>query len=110
MSGRYVWGEMSLATDDLEPGRLAAAINDLLIRHGYPPDKTSSWWTHWGYEALGGRTPAQAWNDHEYQKVYETIRDAYAASEEASRRLDNDPEHQALMHKRIQEQRERYGF
>lgn len=59
---------------------------------------------------LGGRTPAQAWNDHDYLKVLETIRDAYAASEEASRRLSNDPEHEALMNKRLQEVKQRYGY
>lgn len=42
--------EMTLATDDLEPGGLAAAISDLLIRHGYPPDQVSGWWNSWAYD------------------------------------------------------------
>jgi hypothetical protein len=100
---------MTLATDDLEPGRLVAAIHDLLIGHGYPPDRVTEWWTEGALSALGGRTPRQAWDNHEYQKVYETIRDAYARSEEVGRRLDADPEHTARQEQWDADLKKRYG-
>lgn len=100
---------MAVAPDDLEPGRIVAAIHDLLIRHGYPPDRVTEWWTEATWSGLDGRTPRQAWDNHEYQKVYETIRDAYAATEEAIRRLDADPEHVARLDKRIADLKKRYG-
>jgi hypothetical protein len=99
---------MAIAPDDLEPGRLANAINDLLIRYGYPPDRVSSWWNDWSYDALNGRTPTQAWNDHDYQRVWEMMRAAYAASDNAAKRLANDSEHAALIDKRIAELQKRY--
>jgi len=99
---------MTLATDDLEPGRIAASINDLLIRYGYPPDRVSSWWNDWAYEALGGRTPTQAWNDHDYQRVWAVIRAAYAASDETAKRLADDSEHAHLIERRIAEIQQRY--
>ena len=100
---------MTLMTDDQEPGRLAAAISDLLIRNGYPPDQVSSWWDDWAYEALGGRTPAQAWSDHDYKAVWETIRAAYAASEEAAERLSSDAQHSERIDRQLQELHARYG-
>lgn len=100
---------MTLATDDLEPGRIAAAIHDLLIRYGYPPDKVTDWWTEATWSALDGRTPRQAWDNHEYQKVYETIRDAYARSEEVGRRLDADPERAARQKEWVADLKKRYG-
>ena len=100
---------MKLVIDDQEPDSLAAAITDLLIRNGYPPDQVSSWWTDWSYDALGGRTPAQAWNDHDYQEVWETIRAAYAASEETAQRLSSDGEHIERMGMQLQELHARYG-
>lgn len=99
---------MSIASDDLEPGRLASAINDLLIRYGYPPDQVSSWWNDWSYEALDGRTPTQAWNDHDYRKVWETLRASYAASEDAGKRLANDSHHAAVLDRQIAELQQRY--
>jgi hypothetical protein len=100
---------MTLATDDLEPGRIAAAIHDLLIRNGYPPDKVTDWWTEATWSGLDGRTPRQAWDNHEYQKVYETIRDAYARSEEVGRRLDADPERAARLKEWVADLKKRYG-
>ena len=99
---------MAIASDELEPGRLSSAINDLLIRYGYPPDRVSSWWNDWSYEALNGRTPTQAWNDHEYLKVWETLRAAYAASEDAGTRLADDSDHAAVLDLRIAEMQQRY--
>lgn len=100
---------MSVASDDLEPGRLASAINDLLISYGYPPDQVSSWWNDWAYDALDGRTPTRAWNDHDYRKVWEMIRAAYAASDDAAKRLANDSKHAALIDRRIAELEQRYN-
>lgn len=100
---------MALATDDVDPGRLASAINDLLMKHGYPPDQVGSWWHDWPYEALDGRTPAQAWEAHEYQRVWDAVRSSYDASETSALRLAGDPAHAAAIDERIRELQHRYG-
>jgi hypothetical protein len=98
-----------LAFSDPEPGRVAAAINDLLIRYGYPPDRVNSWWNDWAYEALDGRTPTAAWLRGEYRQVWKMILAAYAASEDAAKRLANDSGHAALIEQRIAELERRYA-
>lgn len=99
----------NLAFSDPEPGRVAAAINDLLIRYGYPPDRVNSWWNDWAYDALGGRTPTAAWLRGEYRQVWNMLRAAYAASEDAVKRLANDSTHAAIIEQRIAELERRYS-
>jgi hypothetical protein len=98
-----------LAFSDPEPGRVAAAINDLLIRYGYPPDRVNGWWNDWAYEALDGRTPTAAWLRGEYRQVWNMIRATYAASDDAAKRLANDSAHAALIEQRIAELEQRYA-
>lgn len=97
-----------LAFNDPEPGRVAAAITDLLIRYGYPPDRVTSWWNDWAYDALDGRTPTAAWLRGEYRQVWNMIRAGYAASEDAAKRLANDSAHAAIIEERIAELERRY--
>ena len=94
---------------DPEPGRIAAAINDLLVRYGYPPDRVDSWWNDSVYEALGGRTPTAAWLNGDYRSVWNLLRAAYAASEDAAKRRANDSRHAAVIEQRIVQLEERYG-
>jgi hypothetical protein len=94
---------------DPEPRRIAAAINDLLVRYGYPADRVDSWWNDSAYEALGGRTPAAAWLRGDYRSVWNLLRAAYAASEDAAKRLANDSSHAAIIERRIAELEQRYG-
>lgn len=94
---------------DPEPGRIAVVINDLLVRYGYPADQVDSWWNDSAYEALGGRTPNAAWLRGEYRSVWNLLRAAYAASEDAAKRLANDSLHAALIERRIAELEQRYG-
>lgn len=105
---------MTLTPDDVayrdpEPGRIAAAINDLLIHYGYPPDRVNNWWNDWAYEALGGKTPAAAWLRGGYRQVWDMIKAAYAASEDAAKRLASDSTHAALIEQRIAELEQRYA-
>jgi hypothetical protein len=94
---------------DPEPGRIAAAINDLLVRYGYPAERVDSWWNNSAYEALGGRTPTAAWLSGDYRSVWNLLRAAYAASEDAAKRLANDSSHAAMIERRIAELEQRYG-
>jgi hypothetical protein len=94
---------------DPEPGRIAAAINDLLIRYGYPAERVDSWWNDSAYEALGGRTPTAAWLSGDYRSVWNLLRAAYAASEDAAKRLASDSSHAAMIERRIAELEQRYG-
>jgi len=94
---------------DPEPGRIAAAINDLLVRYGYPADRVDSWWNDSAYEALGGRTPTAAWLSGDYRSVWNLLRAAYAASEDAAKKLANDSSHAAMIERRIVELEQRYG-
>ncbi|MDA8045124.1 MAG: hypothetical protein M0Z30_07805 [Actinomycetota bacterium] len=101
---------MAVAHEEIEPGRLVSAIHDLLIRYGYPPDRVTDWWTEATWSALGGRTPRQAWDNHEYEKVWKTISDAYAATAKAGERLARDQRHQAILDARIAELKHRNGL
>lgn len=94
---------------DPEPGRIAAAISDLLVRYGYPPERVDSWWNDSAYEALGDRTPTAAWLNGEYRSVWNLLRAAYTASEDAAKRLANDSRHAAIIEQRIAELEKRYG-
>lgn len=94
---------------DPEPGRIAAAINDLLVRYGYPAERVDSWWNDSAYEALGGRTPTAAWLSGDYRSVWNLLRAAYAASEDAAKRLATDSSHAAMIERRIAELEQRYG-
>jgi hypothetical protein len=98
-----------LAFNDPEPARVAAAINDLLIRYGYPPERVNSWWNDWAYQALDGRTPTAAWLRGEYRQVWNMIRGAYTASEDAAKRLANDSAHATFIEQRIAELEQRYA-
>jgi hypothetical protein len=53
-------------------------------------------------------TPTQAWNDHEYRKVWKVLRAAYAASEDAGKRLAHDSHHAAVLERQIAEPQQRY--
>jgi hypothetical protein len=94
---------------DPEPRRIAAAINDLLVRYGYPAERVDSWWNDSAYEALGGRTPTAAWLSGDYRSVWNLLRAAYAASEDAAKRLANDSSHASIIERRIAELEQRYG-
>lgn len=104
---------MVIATEidfsDPEPGRIAAAINDLLVRYGYPAERVDCWWNDSVYEALGGRTPTAAWLSGDYRSVRNLLRAAYAASEVAAKRLAADSSHTAMIERRIAELEHRYG-
>jgi hypothetical protein len=94
---------------DPEPGRIAAAINDLLVRYGYPAERVDSWWNDSAYEALGGRTPTAAWLSGDYRSVWNLLRAVYAASEDAAKRLATDSSHAAMIERTIAELEQRYG-
>ena len=94
---------------DPESGRIAAAINDLLIRYGYPAERVDTWWNDSAYEALGGRTPTRAWLSGDYRLVWNLLRSAYAASEDAAKRRATDASHAAMIERRIAELEHRYG-
>ena len=100
---------MATAPDYLEPGRIAAAISDLLIRNGYPPNQVNSWWDTWTCEALHGRSPLQMWLAGEYQTVWEALRSAYDISEQTAHRLGTDPDHLAFLDQRIAEIQKSYA-
>ncbi len=100
---------MATALDDLAPRDTAAAINELLVTHGYPRDRVDSWWMDSAYEQLGGLTPLQAWQHGCYRKVWEMLRDAYAASEDAAKRLASDSQHAEMIERRIADLEARYG-
>src|SRR4051794_1469154 len=68
--------------DSQDLQRAAAAINDLLVKHGYPRDDVDSWWNS-TYPGLGGRTPMQAWRDGDHELVDHVIRSDYAATEKS---------------------------
>jgi hypothetical protein len=94
---------------DPEPGRIAAAINDLLVKYGYPAERVNSWWNDSAYESLGGRTPAAAWLSGDYRSVWNLLQAAYSASEDAAKRLATDSSHTAMIERRIAELEQRYG-
>lgn len=89
--------------------RAAAAIDDLLVKHGYPLDRVDGWWNSI-YPGLGGRTPLQAWRDGDHQLVDHVIRADYARSERAVERLHADPEAMREIDLKIIELKETYGF
>jgi hypothetical protein len=95
--------------DPMALQRKAAAIDELLVKHGYPRDKVDSWWNSI-YPRLGGRTPLQAWNDGEHELVDRVIREDYAASERAVERWRADPEAQEFTRRKIAELDEIYGL
>jgi hypothetical protein len=97
------------AVTDPEGREIAAAITNMLVHYGYPEDRVGSWWNDWAYDALDGRTPTQAWLDGDYRKVWETIKGAYAASEDAAKRLAQDSQHAELIERRLAELETRYG-
>jgi len=41
--------------------RLAALVNHLLTKMGYPDGQGIEWWLHTTHEQLGGLTAMQAW-------------------------------------------------
>jgi hypothetical protein len=88
--------------------RAAAAINDLLVKHGYPRDHVDSWWNS-VYSGLGGRTPAQAWRDGDHDLVDRVIRRDYAATERSVTELVADPEAMEFISRKIVELDEIYG-
>lgn len=88
--------------------RVAAAINDLLIKHGYPPDRVDDWWNSI-YPGLDGRTPTQAWLAGEYDLVWRVIDGDYAASQRAAEQLVADPEAMEYLRRKIAELDEIYG-
>jgi hypothetical protein len=75
---------------DSDPSRIAAAITDLLIRHGYPPGRVDEWWNHASYAELGGHTPTSAWLLGEYEAVLHVVESTYAASEKSAHRTATD--------------------
>ena len=89
--------------------RAAAAIDDLLVKHGYPRDKVDSWWNSI-YPGLGGRTPLQAWRDGNHELVDHVIRADYARSERALEHLQADPQAMKEIDFKIAELKEIYGF
>ena len=95
--------------DPMALQRKAAAIDDLLVEHGYPRDKVDTWWNSIDPN-LGGRTPMQAWRDGDHELVDRVIRDGYARSKRAWERWRSDPEAMALTDRKIAELRELYGF
>lgn len=98
-----------MAFNENEPREIAQAINELLVRYGYPKDQVDSWWNDWAYEALDGRTPTRAWLDGDYRQVWEAVKAAYAASEDAQKRLATDSRHAAMIEGRLAELEARYG-
>ena len=88
--------------------RAAAAINDLLVQHGYPRDNVDSWWNSI-YPGLDGRSPMQAWRDGDHLLVDRVIRSDYAATERSVAELVADPEAMEQTRRKIAELDEIYG-
>lgn len=86
----------------------AKQITDLLVGHGYPPDEVDSFWdvALWPFHRESVR---ELWNTGQYRRVFTMLRAAYEVTEEVSRRLNADPEHQALIKARLEELAELYG-
>lgn len=89
--------------------RVAAAINELLVQHGYPRDDVDSWWNSI-YPGLGGRTPMQAWRDGDHLLVDRVIRGDYAATEKSVAELVADPDAMEFISHKISELDEIHGI
>jgi hypothetical protein len=82
--------------------KMAAVVEELLIANGYPTDALAGWWTS-VWPGLDGRTPEQAWADGDYDAVWQTVVDGYAASARAARRFLADPAAVASTREKIEE-------
>lgn len=112
---RYRDGWHLTPMTDLTPSQIAAAINALLIDHGYPPDKVDGWWSG---PFLGQSPPAEQWmlsltngsiwrrGGLEAQKfLLENVAAGYAASEAHA---PLSPEKLAELRTKVEEMKARY--
>jgi hypothetical protein len=81
---------------------VAAAIDAMLVRNGYPADAVDTWWRS-VWPGLDGRTPEEAWAEGDYEAVWRTVVEGYAASARAAERFLADPAAVADTKKKIEE-------
>lgn len=69
--------------------REATKIGLALGKVGYSQADITKWWSHSVYEELGGRTPLQAWNLEEYDRVKRRLVEVLVSERFASKLRDN---------------------
>jgi hypothetical protein len=93
----------------LTPSKCARAINDLLIDHGYPPDRLDGWWSNDVFAYKAGMSPSEGFIRGQHAEVYRRLRKQYKQSAKAVRRLLADPERMADLRARAAEWNWRRG-
>jgi hypothetical protein len=97
----------------LTPSETAAAIEALLIDHGYPPDKVKDWWQERLYSKVMndqvwmlGETHSRIWRrggPKAHAFLLEFVRAGYARSEASMRATLDSPEEMAELRAKIAE-------
>jgi hypothetical protein len=75
--------------DPMWANREATKIGLALGKVGYTQADITRWWNHSAYEELGGRTPLQAWNLEEYDRVKRLVE--VLVSERFASKLHDNP-------------------
>jgi hypothetical protein len=101
-----------MKTEALTPeqaGQVAAGLNVILGRLGYPDHELSDWWNHVSWPQLAGRTATQAWLAGAYDDVAVLIEQLYLDAQESVARTTADVAFMASLRKRAQRLREAHA-
>jgi hypothetical protein len=77
---------------EIDQARVSAGINQILVELGHLPEAIDEWWNTTTYQALGGRTPTQAWLEGDREEVRDLIESMFEATYDARDRLMQSPD------------------